>query len=83
MGTKSKRKDAVKAFESGFRNTVLTWQGQVLRVDGDNIEQSDLGDELDIAGKSELSHNTLIYPGFSSAEILVRMNPPLRGIFSS
>ena len=53
----------------------------MLRVEGDNVEYSDVFGQEVTEQKSGI-HHSLQYPAYSSVEILVRMSPPLRGVFS-
>ena len=47
VGTKSSKAAVSREFEAHYRNVVVKWEGQVLRVEGDNIDSTDvLGQEV-------------------------------------
>ena len=66
----------IKNFEKKYKNTVIEWQGHVMRVDGDHMESDDAGESLDI------EHDQRHYQTHSAAEIMIRMEAPLRGHFA-
>ena len=61
-----------KQFASKYKNEVVEWEGRVLRVDGDHEDQ-DEDPVLQINGDKD--H----YQTHNSAEIMIRMDPPLKG----
>lgn len=65
----------VKNFESKYKNTVIEWQGHVMRVDGDHMESDDADEALDIQASQK--H----YMTHKAAEIMIRMETPIRGYF--
>lgn len=74
-GTENNRATVTRAFDYKYKNAVVEWEGRVLRVDGDH---SDGDDDPDLLINEKRHYRT-----HSSAEILVRMDPPLRGLFFS
>ena len=42
VGTKSSKAAVSREFEAHYRNVVVKWEGQVLRVEGDNIDSTDV-----------------------------------------
>ncbi len=43
--SKGQKREAVRVFEKKYRNVVVKWQGQVLRVEGDDIDSTDVLDQ--------------------------------------
>ena len=64
-----------REFDSKFKNRVIEWEGRVLRVDGDHYDD----DEDPVLQIDNEKH----YHTHSSAEIFIRMDPAMRGIFYS
>lgn len=64
----------MRLFEKKYKNTVVEWEGHVMRVDGDHREDDDIDSDLQIG---DAKH----YYSHASAEVFVRMNPPLKGLF--
>lgn len=74
-GMESNRATVNRAFDYKFKNVVVEWEGRVLRVDGDHADDEDDPDLLINDKKHYRTHN--------AAEILVRMDPALKGLFFS
>ena len=66
----------VKNFESKYKNTVIEWQGHVMRVDGDHMDSDDADEALDIEATQK--H----YMTHKAAEVMIRMETPIRGYFA-
>ena len=64
-----------REFEAKFKNRVVEWEGRVLRVDGDHYD-TDEDPVLQIDNKKH-------YHTHSSAEIFIRRDPAIRGVFYS
>ena len=66
----------LRNFDSKYKNAVVEWEGKVLRVDGDHLEDLSYDSQTEISTKKH-------YKAHRAAEIMIRMEPPLRGLFFS
>ena len=75
--------DAFSVFSWKYRNKLIQWEGQVLRVDGNSQEDyPDVKDDAIWSDDSNWTSTSTLINSAASAEILVRMNPPLQGLYS-
>ena len=74
-GLQNNESIVVRNFEKKYKNVVVEWEGHVMRVDGDHLDEDDLDAELQIT--EPIKH----YQTHNAAEVFVRMDYPLKGLF--